>query len=309
MLTPEQHAVRRQGIGGSEIAAVCGLNPWSKPIDVWLVKRGVAESSSSFHTERGNYLEDGFLAWYAARFKRKHIDRPGTLVHARHPLVIATPDAVADRHTVVEIKAPHWRTGADWGEPETDQVPDYYLPQTMWEMAVTGLQEADVVAFLDGDIRRYRVGFDQTLFEALLEQAERFWRDHVVTGAAPPEDGSESYSEYLARRFPQSNEPVEVTDEAGVVRMVEDYKAAAEAMEAAEERKRRARQALEKRIGTHAGIKGEWGSISFKHNRDTMVVDFKALVEALKPAPGLIEQFTKTRRGPRVFRPYFKKEQ
>jgi putative phage-type endonuclease len=308
MLTPEQHAVRRQGIGGSEIAAVCGLNPWSKPIDVWLAKTGRAVFEESFHLERGTFLEDGFINWYAARFKRRHIDKPGTLVHPVHPVVLATPDAVADHACVVEIKAPNWRTGADWGEPESDQVPDYYIPQTQWEMAVTGLQEADVVAFLDGDIRRYRVRFDEELFGALLEQAERFWRNHVMTDRPPPEDGSESYSEYLARRFPQRDDTVEVANDVGVVRMVEDYKAAAAALEAAEERKRKARQTLEKRIGSQAGIKGDWGSISFRHNRDSLVVDFRGLCDALNPPAELLEKFTKYRRGPRVFRPSFKKE-
>lgn len=309
MLTPEQQSIRRQGIGGSEIAAVCGLNPWSKPIDIWLTKMGRATFEPSFHLERGTYLEDGFLAWYAARFRRHLIEKPGTLVHPVHPIVIATPDAVADRTCVVEIKAPNWRTGADWGEPDTDQIPDYYQPQPQWEMAVTGTKEADVVAFLDGDIRRFRVQFDEELFGALLEQAERFWRNYVMPDRPPPEDGSESYSEYLARRFPRSDDAVEVTDDAGVVRMVEDYKAAAAAMEAAEERKRKARQALEKRIGTQAGIKGEWGSISFKHNRDSLVVDFRGLCDTLNPPADLLKEFTKTRRGPRVFRPNFKKEQ
>ena len=32
--------LRRQGIGGSDAAAILGLNPWKTPMDVWLEKTG-----------------------------------------------------------------------------------------------------------------------------------------------------------------------------------------------------------------------------------------------------------------------------
>ena len=35
-LTPEELALHDRGIGASMIAAVVGVNPFSRPIDVWL---------------------------------------------------------------------------------------------------------------------------------------------------------------------------------------------------------------------------------------------------------------------------------
>jgi len=32
--------LRRQGIGGSDAAAILGMNPWKSPMDVWLEKTG-----------------------------------------------------------------------------------------------------------------------------------------------------------------------------------------------------------------------------------------------------------------------------
>ena len=32
--------LRRQGIGGSDAAAIMGLNPWKTPMDIWLEKTG-----------------------------------------------------------------------------------------------------------------------------------------------------------------------------------------------------------------------------------------------------------------------------
>ena len=37
-------AARRSGIGGSDIAAICGLSPYQTPYDVWLDKLGQWET-------------------------------------------------------------------------------------------------------------------------------------------------------------------------------------------------------------------------------------------------------------------------
>ena len=46
-MTNEQRAAwlegRRRGIGGSDVAAVLGLNPWKTPLDVWNDKLGLSE--------------------------------------------------------------------------------------------------------------------------------------------------------------------------------------------------------------------------------------------------------------------------
>ena len=46
-MTNEQRAAwlkgRRTGIGGSDVAAVLGLNPWKTPLDVWNDKLGISE--------------------------------------------------------------------------------------------------------------------------------------------------------------------------------------------------------------------------------------------------------------------------
>ena len=44
-MTPSREeflARRKQGIGGSDIAAVCGLSPWRSPLDVYYDKLNIA---------------------------------------------------------------------------------------------------------------------------------------------------------------------------------------------------------------------------------------------------------------------------
>ncbi|MDQ3578214.1 MAG: YqaJ viral recombinase family protein, partial [Actinomycetota bacterium] len=40
--SPEWHAARAQGLGGSEIAAVLGLSPWESRFSLWHRKTGTA---------------------------------------------------------------------------------------------------------------------------------------------------------------------------------------------------------------------------------------------------------------------------
>ena len=50
---------RRTGIGGSDVAAVLGLNPWKTPLDVWNDKLGLSEDKGmSEPAYWGTVLED-----------------------------------------------------------------------------------------------------------------------------------------------------------------------------------------------------------------------------------------------------------
>lgn len=62
-MTNEQRAAwlegRRTGIGGSDVAAVLGLNPWKTPLDVWNDKLGLSEDKGmSEPAYWGTVLED-----------------------------------------------------------------------------------------------------------------------------------------------------------------------------------------------------------------------------------------------------------
>lgn len=62
-MTNEQRAAwlegRRTGIGGSDVAAVLGLNPWKTPLDVWNDKLGISEDKGmSEPAYWGTVLED-----------------------------------------------------------------------------------------------------------------------------------------------------------------------------------------------------------------------------------------------------------
>jgi putative phage-type endonuclease len=187
-LTSEQLAVRRTGVTATDVPAILGLSPWRSPFDVWLEKCGKAPPvEETEDMQRGTFLEDGARRWYAHRTGAK-VAQPGTVVHPTDSLVIATPDGVALLGGDVrglEIKMPSSAHG--WGEPGSDAVPDYYVPQVVWQLAAMAewMDTVDVFAVLEGKPRLYHVRRDVELEGLLVDEAHRFWRDHVVTGRPP----------------------------------------------------------------------------------------------------------------------------
>jgi putative phage-type endonuclease len=238
--------LEKTGIGGSRIAALAGLSPWSSPSDVWAEVFGMADrKDATADLMRGLHLGPALCRWYAD-MTQMHVSHIGnyeqTRQHPEHAVVQATPDGLvgrtpdAKRIKVLEVKAPHWRTADQWGEPGTDDIPEHYLPQVTWEMAATGLPAADVGALIDGELRVYTVAFNPRLFDALLHLAEAFWHDYVLTQTPPPVDGSEGARKLLLKLYPRATAPLVEAQEAHLelLREYTEIRAKAKEMETRE---------------------------------------------------------------------------
>jgi putative phage-type endonuclease len=269
-LSPEQKALRLQGVGGSEVAAVAGLDPFRGPLDVYLSKVEGKEFEGNFHTERGTFMEPGVAAWYAHR-TGSTLREVGTIVHPRNPLVLCTPDRLAlkeeERDLSIKVPGPH--AFSKWGEAGTEDIPDSYFIQVQWELIALrelyGIRRAHVAAPIDGDLRIYPVEADESLQGQLVEQVERFWRNHVLTKTPPPVDGTTSSTEWLAERFPQAmGEVLTASDDAES--WVQRLKAAKAEKAKAEALEEEAKNRLKAMIGHGSvmegrGWKASWGNV------------------------------------------------
>lgn len=270
-LSPEAQQSRAQGIGGSEIAAVVGVSPWQSAIDVYLRKVGEApDIEPSHHLERGVYLEPGIIQWYRSRTGHSVRRCHKPIIHRDASCVRATPDGlvyadgrgVMGGRGVLEVKSPGYFASLQWGDPSdgADGVPEVYLCQAAYEMAVTSRPWADVVSLIDDDLKIYRVERDRALEDALVSAAVDFWEQHVMPRVPPPPDGSESYDGYLRRRFTQPRG--EVVDAPPLLdELAQKMRAAKEAADVADREYKRARQDLEAALGDLRGIKGGFGRI------------------------------------------------
>lgn len=304
-------AKRRTGISGTDVSAILGINPWASPLDIWLDKRGQAEPKAENMAMRlGNLLEPVVATLYAEETGATLVD-PGFLRHKDRDWHIGTPDRLAINpehefaHTLIEIKTA--RSGNDWGEPGTDQIPRYYLTQVAWYLALTELQVAHVAVLIGAsDFRRYAVQRDLDLEGVLLERCEAFWHTNVVGGQMPAVDGSESAARYIASRFPRNVEPLRVATEDEIA-LARRLSAARAATAAAEREQAEAENLLKAAIGEAEGLDlGALGKITWKTSKPRETTDWKAVAaEANLPAE-LIARHTKTGEASRRFLPTFK---
>ncbi len=176
---------RRHVIGGSDIAAIAGLNPYRSPLAVYLNKRGEVEDQPD--NERmlwGRKLED-VVARHFAEVNEVKVQRVNRmLVHPKYPMFGANLDRlVVKPRSVLEVKTGSAHGKQAWSE---ETIPPYYELQLRWYLMVTGLKEGWVAALLGGQeyIERH-ITRDKEIEDYLIQIALDFWK--MVEDGTPPE--------------------------------------------------------------------------------------------------------------------------
>lgn len=196
-------ADRRTGIGGSDIAAILGISPWSTPRDVWASKLGkIADKEETQAMYWGNVLEDVVAKEFSKRTGYK-IQKHNRLVrHNEYPFLIAnvdrliitdpkkkpaTKDGKIVTKALLECKTVSQYASAEWGDDGTEDIPEYYKSQCYWYMLVTGADVVYLAALIGGsDFRIYIINRNEQIINYLKETGIEFWNEYVATETMPP---------------------------------------------------------------------------------------------------------------------------
>lgn len=185
--TPEWHAAR-EGIGGSDIGAIMGKNPWKSAYTLWAEKSNLIDGVvSNTAMKLGTALEAPIREFWAQENKEwLTVYETGTWQSVEHSHYKANPDGIIEwsdgQLGVLEIK--HSRQY--W-----DKLPEAYELQVQWYLHVLGLKVGIVVALAAGDLKEFRVEYDSELMER-VETAVRAFYGCLEGGVAPDWDGSTS---------------------------------------------------------------------------------------------------------------------
>lgn len=239
---------RRSGIGGSDVAAILGVNRYKSALDIYNDKISTEEpkEQQSESAYFGTILEDVVAKEFSKRTGLK-VQRVNTMLRsgmggwmiANIDRAVVNPD-IAGRVSVydeqrqaetgrmistnwiLECKTANQFSADQWGESqETEivngkivsehEIPIYYETQVQWYLGITGCDTCFVAVLLGGqDFRIYVVKRNDELIKALQEKCHDFWQNNVQ-GRVPPEP--QNIKEVL-KLFPQDNsEMVEATNE------------------------------------------------------------------------------------------------
>lgn len=201
-------AARRTGIGGSDVAAILGLSPWSTPIMVWRDKTGRdPDSDATWSMKIGTAMEATIADTWAESVGATLHSLP-FLRDASHPHRLASVDRVAvmpdGTVVLVEVK---------WSARGLDEVPAHYLTQIVWYMAILGLTRAYlVVGGPYTEPKGLLVEFDADLAGDILAACDRFWTDNVAADIEPPPQNADERKGVALRRLEGSAAEVEADD-------------------------------------------------------------------------------------------------
>jgi putative phage-type endonuclease len=186
-------------ITASKVAAIVGVSPdnWESRRSLWLKMRGDIpwdDGRNMAEKSRGHYLENGIIDWWADRHPELTvIERQVQVSDPRLPWAAATPDAMGSGDGVdpVFMDAKTSRNDAEWGQPGTDEVPDYYRVQVMWAMHLSGVRVAHIALLTQFlDLREYVIPYDPFVGADLEARCAEFLASLDDPAAIPAVDGS-----------------------------------------------------------------------------------------------------------------------
>lgn len=245
----EWRKLRKGYIGGSDAAAVIGLNPFCSAWSLWAEKIGaVPEFDGNLATEVGTYLED-FVARKFEAETGKSVRRCNlSLVNDKYPWAIANVDRlVIGEDAGLEIKTTSELNTRRFNNGE---YPAQYYAQCVHYLAVTG-KERWYLAVLIGnrEFKIFTIERDEDEIKALMDAEAEFWYGFVMTQTPPEADGSGPTTEAIKQVFPAAEEGEEA-DLSAAEDFIRNYLDLGEQIKAIEQERERQANLIKAALGS-----------------------------------------------------------
>ncbi|OTG86980.1 YqaJ-like viral recombinase [Acinetobacter sp. ANC 4558] len=302
--------VRKQGIGSSDAATACGLNPYMSMLELWMIKTGRQtqsiedESSGVAPLYWGKQLEPLVAEYYSMHTNNKVRRVNAVLQHPdpdKHFMLANLDYAVVgtDEVQILECKTAGQHGIKLW----RDGVPLYVLCQVQHQLAVTGKQAAHVCVLLcSHETKIFKVSRDEAVIEQMI-QAERYFWDCVISDTPPSVDASTSAAKVIQQLYP-AHIPLSVEDLSELPeanQLFEQLIQSKQQIEVHQEIFDQSKHQIQMLMKDAERALFKAGSVIWKRSQDSISLDTKAL---LKAQPELLSQYPLHRAGSRRFNIY-----
>ena len=298
--------LRRSGIGGSDVAAILGVDPRRDAFSVWQEKRGESHPTpATWRMKLGKIVERAIGDCYQELTGREIVWLDETQRSPVREWMVVTPDAVClNELRGLDAKMVSWDQRHKWGDKPAD-VPVEYQLQVRYYMAALDYPVWDIAALI-GMEEPVIYSFERDLeYEGLiLDALEEFWQDYIVAGRQPPVGGSEASRQWLKHRFPRHREPLRKATEIEAAAL-DAYAQVRIEEKAAQSEKQRLENTLKLACGDGEGLEWPRGRFTWRATADSTATDWKALAASLlrtaseEDAAALIAAYTTPKPGTR----------
>ncbi|MDE7399423.1 MAG: YqaJ viral recombinase family protein [Oscillospiraceae bacterium] len=192
---------RRTGIGGSDAAVVCGLNPYVSQIELWADKTGRLPPKDESEAMRiGHDLEEYVAKRFCESTGKKVRRRNSIFRHNDYDFITANIDReIIGENAGLECKTTSVYAKSDF---ENGEIPLQYYCQCMHYMNVMGYEKMYLAVLVMGKaFYWFEIPYDKDEAESLLKREVEFWNAYIVPDVRPEPDGSESAKNMLETIF------------------------------------------------------------------------------------------------------------
>ena len=198
-------ALRHKYIGGSDAAAVVGMNSYVSAYSLWAEKTcRIPSFEGNLATEVGTYLEE-FVAQKFAQVTGKRVRKSNqSWFNDQYPWAIAN----IDREIVGEDAGLEIKTTSElcMGKFKGGEFPSNYYVQCMHYLAVTGKSKWYLAVLIGNrDFVWFTIDRDEDEIKALMD-AERTFKMYVDNDTPPVADGAQATTDTLKTIYPDSTD-------------------------------------------------------------------------------------------------------
>lgn len=238
---------RKQGIGGSDAGAVCGMNPYRTAMQVYWDK--ISDETEEIDNEsmaQGRAFEDYVARRFMEASGRKVRRANAMFYDEANPFMLADVDRmVVGENAGLECKtaspfmARHWEDG---------KMPVSYQLQCYHYMSVCNADAWYLAVLIYGrEFKYYRIERDEAILADLIKIEKDFWYNHVLAKVLPEPDGSLAGDKAIAEHFRDSAK--DILPLRGFDEQLRRRQELLELMEKIETEKRQIDQALKMYLG------------------------------------------------------------
>ena len=204
---------RKVAIGGSEAAAIVGMNEYATPYSVWAGKLGYAKPVEDNEAMRqGRDLEEYVAKRFCEETGKKVRRRNAILFNDTYPFALANIDRdVIGENAGLECKT---TSSLNLRRFKNGDFPDTYYWQCMHYMMVTGADRWYLAVLVFGkEFFIFTLERDEEDIAFLAGEERAFWR-YVENEEAPPVDGLKPTTDAINAVYPipHNNEELDLYD-------------------------------------------------------------------------------------------------
>ncbi len=191
-------AYRRNGIGGSDVAAIMGISPFATIRDLYNDKLGIEpvideEESNWVAKAVGHRLEDLVAEIFAKKTGLTVFPVRRMFRHPLYPFMQADIDFFIifpdGSYGILECKTCNYNARGKWDD---EGIPDNYVLQVRHYLSVMNMDRAYIACLYGNNEQEFVIrSIERDLMEEeeIIAQEEYFWNEYVAKKVEPPFNG------------------------------------------------------------------------------------------------------------------------